>query len=235
LVVSVFKVNFSRSPCSARQSVAAASQLVGHGLVRGGRGGADRRETYDHTMTAIKDIIDSIEYRLRELDEEIGALNAARDVLVGHDSRAPRRRRAAVRSSETRTGPGNDASSAGRVQAAVGPGGPASSASPRRSRSRLRKSARRGTRAKAGRAVEVVPAGKLELLLSDTGGLATSAVAERADADRDQVLALLRELERAGRVRRTGQRRATRWHAITDEERIQERAAELAARSRSAA
>jgi hypothetical protein len=185
-------------------------------------------------MTAIKDIIDSIEYRLRELDEEIGVLNAARDVLVGHESRAPRRRRAAV-GSKTRTGPGNDTSSAGRVRAAVGPGGPASSASPRPLRSRLRKSARRGTRAKAGRAVEVVPAGKLELLLSDTGGLATSAVAERADADRDQVLTLLRELERAGRVRRTGQRRATRWHAITDEERIRERAAELAARSRSAA
>jgi hypothetical protein len=45
------------------------------------------------------------------------------------------------------------------------------------------------------------------------------------------VLALLRELEQAQRIRRTGQRRATRWHAITDEDRIRERAAELATRS----
>jgi hypothetical protein len=46
-------------------------------------------------MTAIKDIIDSIESRLRELNEEIGALSAARDVLDGHDSQAPRGRRGA--------------------------------------------------------------------------------------------------------------------------------------------
>jgi hypothetical protein len=46
------------------------------------------------------------------------------------------------------------------------------------------------------------------------------------------VLSLLRELEAAGRVRRTGQRRSTRWHAFTDEDRIRERAAQLAARSK---
>jgi hypothetical protein len=185
-------------------------------------------------MTAIKDIIDSIESRLRELNEEIGALSAARDVLDGHDSQGPRGRRGAV-TSETQTGPSQDASGAGRVQAAVAPGGLASTAPARPSPSQPRKPARRRTRAKADRSVEVVPAGKLELLLSDTGGLATSALAVRANADRDQVLTLLRELETVGRVRRTGQRRATRWQAITDEERIQERAAELAARSRSAA
>jgi hypothetical protein len=91
---------------------------------------------------------------------------------------------------------------------------------------------KRRRRAKADRAVEVVPAGKVELLLSESAGLTTSALAQRANADHDQVLTLLRELETGGRVRRTGQRRATRWHVITDEERIQERAAELSARSR---
>jgi len=192
------------------------------------------RDTYDHDMTAIKDIIDSIESRLRELNEEIGALNAARGVLDGHDSQAPRGGRQTV-TSETQTGPSQVASGAGRVQAAGEPGAPASTAPARPSPAKPRTPARRRTRAKADRNVEVVPAGKLELLLSDTGGLATSALAARANADRNQVLTLLRELETAGRVRRTGQRRATRWHAITDEERIQERAAELAARSRSAA
>ena len=98
-----------------------------------------------------------------------------------------------------------------------------------------RKPARRKPRAKATRSAEVVPAGRLELLLSENGGLTTSALAERANGNRDQVLTLLRELESAGRIRRTGQRRGTRWHAITDEDRIRERAAELASRRKKTA
>lgn len=47
-----------------------------------------------------------------------------------------------------------------------------------------------------------------------------SELATASEGKRDQVLALLRELENAGQIRPTGQRRATRWHLITDEERI---------------
>lgn len=61
-------------------------------------------------------------------------------------------------------------------------------------------------------------------------GLTTAALAEHSGAQRDQVLGLLRDREQTRRVRRTGQRRATRWHVITDEDRIRERAAELAGR-----
>lgn len=75
-------------------------------------------------------------------------------------------------------------------------------------------------------------AGVAERLLATSDGLTTAALAQQAGADRHQVLALLRDLEEARRVRRTGQRRATRWHAITDEDRIRERAAELASRSK---
>jgi hypothetical protein len=46
------------------------------------------------------------------------------------------------------------------------------------------------------------------------------------------VLGVLRELEAAGRARRTGQRRGTRWHAVTDEDRIRARAAELERQSK---
>ena len=69
----------------------------------------------------------------------------------------------------------------------------------------------------------------LERLLAATNGdgIPTSALAERATAKQDQVLALLRELEARGTVRRTGQRRGTRWHLITDDDRIAARAAEL--------
>ncbi|MBV9336037.1 MAG: hypothetical protein JO243_09100 [Solirubrobacterales bacterium] len=102
--------------------------------------------------------------------------------------------------------------------------------------SSARRSSRRPPqRSRRTKPVEVVPAGRLESLLAEGDGLTTSALAERTNGDRDQVLTLLRELEAAGRIRRTGQRRSTRWHAITDEDRIRERAAELAARSKRAA
>jgi hypothetical protein len=147
-------------------------------------------------MTTTEAIVDSIESRLRELNQEIETLTAARTALDGPET------------------------------SSSDPAGPASAAAPPRRRRR------RTRRARTARAVEVVPAGRLEVLLSQNGGLTTSALAEQTNGDRDQVLALLRELETAGRIRRSGQRRSTRWHAITDEDRIRERAAELAARSR---
>ena len=81
--------------------------------------------------------------------------------------------------------------------------------------------------------IEVAPAAKLHLLLSESDGLSTAALSERTNADPAQVLPLLREMEAAGKVRRTGQRRATRWHAVANQEEwVALRAAELAARSR---
>jgi len=85
----------------------------------------------------------------------------------------------------------------------------------------------RRQRHRGKRKPEVVPAAKIEQLLSTSDGLTTSALAQEAYGERDRVLMLLRELEAAGRVRRTGERRGVRWHVITDEDRIRERAAEL--------
>ncbi len=80
---------------------------------------------------------------------------------------------------------------------------------------------------------DVLLAVQLERILQDsTDGLSTGALAEQGNAEASQVLALLRELERTGQVRRVGVRRGTRWHLITDEDRIAERAAELASRSK---
>ena len=64
-----------------------------------------------------------------------------------------------------------------------------------------------------------MPVRKLELLLTELGGLTTLGLAKRANADRDPVPRVLRELEAAGRICRTGERRGTRWYAITDQER----------------
>jgi hypothetical protein len=95
-----------------------------------------------------------------------------------------------------------------------------------RSRPAVGPSARRRTSTK----MNVLGAETAEHLLTESDGVTTAALAERAGAMRDQVLDLLRKLESAGRVRRTGQRRGTRWHWITDDDRVRERAAELEAR-----
>jgi DNA-binding transcriptional ArsR family regulator len=84
------------------------------------------------------------------------------------------------------------------------------------------------------RTAEVVPLGKLEQLLGSTSeGLSAAALAKRTNGSPDQIRALLKDLEAAGKVRRTGQRRGTRWRVITDEDWIAERAAELELRAAS--
>jgi hypothetical protein len=90
----------------------------------------------------------------------------------------------------------------------------------------------RTPRRRTVRAKEIVPAGKLIALLGDSTGMSTAELARATSGRSDQILALLRELEKTDQVRRTGERRGTRWHVITDEDRIAARAAELAAQSR---
>jgi hypothetical protein len=98
-----------------------------------------------------------------------------------------------------------------------------------------RRAARRARRQRPRRSTEVAPAGTLHRLLSASDGLSTAALAEQANADPAQVLPLLRDMESSGLVRRGGQRRGTRWHAVASEEEwIERRAADLAERSRSA-
>jgi hypothetical protein len=59
----------------------------------------------------------------------------------------------------------------------------------------------------------VVPAGKLSTLLSGSDGITTTELARQTGGAPDQVLQMLKELEQAGKARRSGARRTTRWHA----------------------
>ena len=71
-----------------------------------------------------------------------------------------------------------------------------------------------------------------ERILAEGDGLSAADVARYGGARRDQVLRLLRDLEGTRRARRTGHGRGTRWHLMTDEDWILERAQELAGRRR---
>jgi hypothetical protein len=92
-------------------------------------------------------------------------------------------------------------------------------------KSTQRQAPRKTRRRPAGpRITEIVPAGKVTALLVRSGGMSTTELADAAKGNRDQVFALLRELEQADQIYRTGQRRGTRWHLITDENPIAARA-----------
>jgi predicted Rossmann fold nucleotide-binding protein DprA/Smf involved in DNA uptake len=103
------------------------------------------------------------------------------------------------------------------------PATPAPAPAPARSRRRKRQA----------KTTNVVPAEGLLKLVADSPGTTTTSLAKLAGADQAQVLTLLKEAETQGSVRREGQRRATRWYRHTDEDRIAERAAQLAKQSRS--
>jgi hypothetical protein len=77
---------------------------------------------------------------------------------------------------------------------------------------------------------EILEPEAAERLLAAGRGLTAAELARRAGAGRDQVVKLLRDLEAARRARRTGAGRGTRWHVMTEEDWIRERAEELAAR-----
>ena len=184
---------------------------------------------YDQDMRTTNDILDSIDNRLRVVRKEIETLTAARAALESREQRSTARRgTTATRTSAARQSNGAGGGAPAKVAVEAKPD--TSSRVLSTSRRKARATAQPRPRRKTVRSVSVVPPERVESLLSDNGGLTTSALAERTNGDRGQVLTLLRELETAGRIRRTGQRRGTRWHVITDEDRIRERAAELAAR-----
>lgn len=187
-----------------------------------------RFDAYDQIMTTTQDIIDSIDSRLRRLNEEIKTLTDARAALDGRDSQTIRRPKRKASRLVTRDGRSARAAAEPVVAPVERPSGDV----PRPAPQKAPGPAKRTPHQKRG--MHILSAGQIERLLSENGTLTTSALAERANANRDQTLTLLRELERAGRIRRTGQRRGTRWRAITDEERIETRAIELAARRKTA-
>ena len=188
-------------------------------------------------MSYIPQLLESLDRRLDELTTEIGALEAARAALDGRSGDAPSRTvtrttpRTSTRrrpSTRTRTAP-----AATPASAPADGGNAAPAATAKDVAMPVARKPRRRAAPRARRSAAPLDTGALERLLADTtAGLSAGAVAERAGAGYDRVLALLRELEAAGQVRRTRARRSTLWRLVSDEERIAQRAAELEAQAR---
>jgi hypothetical protein len=192
-------------------------------------------------MSYTEQLLGSIDARMAEVNEEITSLSGAllvlrTDVQVEPEpAAAPPKRRA--RKASRRAAPAPAAATNGAAPAAPPlaaapvpaapapvPAAPAPvPAAPAPVTKRAARRPRRTTRK--------LDAETLESMLQGSGdGLSAVAIAKAASAGYNQVLELLRELERAGTVIRTGTRRTSLWRLITDEERIAARAAELAAR-----
>ena len=177
-------------------------------------------------------LVASLDTRLDELATEISTLEDARIALRtrapkaqpmagGHSDATPKRRgRLTPPTKPPARKPSPPAADSEPELAAMPTTGSTSDAAA----DRRRPAARRASRRRGAS----LSAEQLEQLLADVGsGLSAGAIAEQAGVGYSRVLAQLRELELAGKVRRTGRRRSTRWLVITDEERIAQRTAEL--------
>jgi hypothetical protein len=125
---------------------------------------------------------------------------------------------------------------------AAAPTPPTPAPSPAEAAPKARATRSRAARSAAGTAPKARPAkasprsrrrelepGEIEGLLRDSDdGLSLVALARRSGVSESKVGDRLRTLERSGEVRSSGPRRTSLWRLVTDEERIAERAAELA-------
>jgi hypothetical protein len=106
---------------------------------------------------------------------------------------------------------------------------PAAQTDPAAPKSAAEKPAARSRKPAAERRSGDLAAGQLEGLLRESeSGLSLVALASRAGVSEGKVRGRLRELERVGEVRNSGSRRTSRWRLVSDEDRIAERAAEIA-------
>src|SRR5579875_559899 len=185
-------------------------------------------------MPFIEQLVRSIDGRLEALQGEIASLEEARLALLSNGS-PPTSAAAGSPSSraqgETRRGRGRSTGerrrSTGQRGGTTGARGGSTGARGGRTGARGGRTGARGRTRNAERLPQAV-----EQILTDSDGLSAPELAERASARRDQVLEFLRELESSRRARRSGHGRGTRWHLMTEEDWIRQRAADLAARSR---
>jgi hypothetical protein len=163
-------------------------------------------------------LLTTMRERLAEAESDAERLRAAIQILEqAEPSPRVKRTRAAATAAPATAAPA----------APVTPAAPAATAAAAAPAPRKRKAAPK----KAAKAV--VPLEKLLKVVGDKPGMTTTTIAKETGGDQSVLLELLKESEQKGEVRRQGQRRATSWYLITDEDRIAARAAQIAAQAKS--
>jgi hypothetical protein len=193
-------------------------------------------------MPNLQEITDAIDDRLAELQQQIASLEAARRALTGVRPSQPAGRTESGLAAATRTPakarrsrartprrPVVPASASASTSAAASPSAlPAPDSTVERAAVAPAPKARPTKSSPRTRRRELEP-GQIEGLLRDSeDGLSLVALARRAGVSEATVAERLRTLERSGDARSSGPRRTSLWRLLSDEERIAERAAELA-------
>jgi hypothetical protein len=102
---------------------------------------------------------------------------------------------------------------------------------PRRRAARGRAARRSASNGRSASKVALTPDVVVELVTPE--GVPARDIRSRVSGSDNQVLKVLKDLESAGRIKRTGQRRATKWHRVTGNARAAATAAEQPAAARS--
>lgn len=193
-------------------------------------------------MPDIAQILDAIDQRLADANEEIDSLSAARSILAGdHAPRTRRgsgRRRGRPRRGEEVPAAAAPASSPAPTPVPAPPPTPAATAAPAAGESVAAVESTAGKTGRAGRAPRATsrrsrrseerPEQTIEALLGETpDGMSAVALSKRAGMGYARVLTRLHQLEAAGTVLSTGTKRTSLWRLVTDEDRIAKRVAEL--------
>ena len=176
-------------------------------------------------------LLTTMRQRLADAENDAERLRAAIQILERAETSAPsprraRRRSQAATATATQSRPAQpEPEPAATVnespKAQPAPASPQASPAPRKRRPAAKKPSK-----------SVVPLAKLLKVVGDNPGMTTTAIAKETGGDQPVLLELLKESEQKGEVRRQGERRATSWYRITDEDRIAARAAEIAAQSK---
>jgi hypothetical protein len=210
------------------------------------------------SMPNLQEITAAIDGRLDEVRNQIASLEAARSALTTTPASPARRRTARPRRAEptTPTRPTRARKSSSDTAApASKPKAPAAavesesgrahrtapvtaSTTPSPTPTRQRRAAKRAARGDgetapvrrpSRRRPQELAAGQLEKLLRESeNGLSVVALARQTGVGEAKVRERLDALQRAGEARSSGSRRTSLWRLLSDEERIAERAAELA-------
>jgi FtsZ-binding cell division protein ZapB len=173
-----------------------------------------------------QEIIEALEHRIAQATKQIEALQSARAALTEQNGSVPAENGSVAANNGSATAKNGSAPAPAPAPATAPP--PASrtdeaTARTPRAPKRTAKTARTST--------AVVLSGTLERIISEHDGLNTGQIAAQTGGDSKQILSLLKELESAGKVKRSGQRRSTRWHMADPMDRadyVERRTAELA-------